>query len=429
MSDGIKRVSQCSVCDRLTTETVSGGLVSHPSRGPKCAGKEPKKNGTTKYRFTTEGGLDPQTGKRKQITETHDKLNDAKHALNEIRTAHGNSVLVPPHKMTLNQWLDEWMEQRKAELEVSSYNTYRHLLKPVREYLGHMRMQLVTEDHVRSLRDWLLVGARRRGGKVGTGLRPVTVREILGRLKTALEAAHIRKFVRANVAQFVKVPSKAFREDARNNKRATPWGILEVQEFLVGIKGDPLFLAHLLSLMGLRASEVCGQRWTDIDWEKGTTTVANARVLTDGEVVEKYTKSESGERTLPYPDIVGKGYRALRVMQDAELAALGMTRSDRPGSDYIFMNVYGDVMTTQELRGAAYAHMARLGLRRVQLRDARRACLTYLSMNGVPRKILAAWAGHTNADFTERVYVSADIDSLRLATGHLETLFGFSEAA
>ncbi|WP_156056671.1 tyrosine-type recombinase/integrase, partial [Streptosporangium roseum] len=72
-----------------------------------------------------------------------------------------------------------------------------------------------------------------------------------------------------------------------------------------------------------------------------------------------------------------------------------------------------------------YSLMAKLGLRKVRLYDARHSCLTFLAMNGVPDTILAAWAGHTNASFTKRIYVHPTAADMRVASAHLETLLGF----
>jgi integrase len=84
-------------------------------------------------------------------------------------------------------------------------------------------------------------------------------------------------------------------------------------------------------------------------------------------------------------------------------------------------------MDTRQLREHAYSLMAKLGLRKVRLYDARHSCLTFLAMNGVPDTILAAWAGHTNASFTKRVYVHPTADDMRSASTQLEALLGFED--
>ncbi|WP_405708484.1 site-specific integrase [Streptomyces xanthophaeus] len=426
MADLIRRVSQCATCSRLVSETATGTLIKHPpGKAEKCPGIHPKKGGTVKYRFMVDIGRDPETGKRRQVTITKDTLKEAKAELGRIQHETSESAYVAPSKVTVSEWLDTWLESKSKELEVTSINTYRHTLKHVHQYLGHMRMQAVREEHIESMRDWLLTAARRRGGKAGTGLRPVTVGEILSRTKEAFGKAHVRKIIHANVAQYVTIPKMVTRADQRANKRDEPWNILEVQAFLSGITPDPLFPALLLSLMGLRPAEVCGMQWSFIDFKAGTISIDNTRTMMGEEVVEKYTKSEAGERTLPLPSSVAKALLAHRAIQEAEHASEGV----EPNGDYVFMSPLGDVLTTRELREHAYRLMARLGLRKVRLYDARHACLTFLAMQGVPDVILARWAGHVNADFTKRVYVHAVTADMRDAGDQLDAFFGLSDPA
>ncbi|MFD4941067.1 hypothetical protein ACFVYE_22220 [Streptomyces sp. NPDC058239] len=87
----------------------------------------------------------------------------------------------------------------------------------------------------------------------------------------------------------------------------------------------------------------------------------------------------------------------------------------------------GQPLTTRDLREAPYSLQRKLKLRKVQLYDARRWCLTFLAVNGVPDVVLAAWAGHANANFTKRMYVHPSPEDLRAASDHLTSLLGFSE--
>ncbi|MEU9624153.1 hypothetical protein [Streptomyces sp. NPDC048155] len=123
-----------------------------------------------------------------------------------------------------------------------------------------MRLQELTEEHVESMVAWLLFGARRRGGQAGTGLRPSTAQGVLSRLKEARGRAVVRKLVHVNVAEYVKIPRRARKEDKRTNKRPAPWNVVEAKDFLLGIKNERLFAPLIFSLMGLCPAEVAGLR-------------------------------------------------------------------------------------------------------------------------------------------------------------------------
>ncbi|MCG0283798.1 tyrosine-type recombinase/integrase [Streptomyces sp. PSAA01] len=82
-------------------------------------------------------------------------------------------------------------------------------------------------------------------------------------------------------------------------------------------------------------------------------------------------------------------------------------------SGYMCVNEAGEVHTTRQLRTRAYKLMEESALRRVRLYDARASCFTYLANNGVPDRLLARWAGHTNVKTTKRWYVKPDVEDLR----------------
>ncbi|WP_405682589.1 phage integrase SAM-like domain-containing protein [Streptomyces sp. NBC_01238] len=83
-------------------------------------------------------------------------------------------------------------------MEESTAQGYKNALVHVHSYLGYMRLQELTEEHVEFIVAWLLVGARRRGGQASTGLRPSTAQGVLSRLKEALGRAVVRKLVHAD---------------------------------------------------------------------------------------------------------------------------------------------------------------------------------------------------------------------------------------
>jgi integrase len=131
--------------------------------------------------------------------------------------------------------------------------------------------------------------------------------------------------VGAYVAEYVTVPRQARKQGRRENQRAEPWGVVEVKKFVVGIREDRLFAPLLLSCMGLRPAEVAGLRWAeDINLEAGALDIANTRtMIRNVRVVEKDTKSEAGERTLPLPERVKLALMNFRLLQEAEQVQLG----------------------------------------------------------------------------------------------------------
>ncbi|MFK3984517.1 tyrosine-type recombinase/integrase [Micromonospora sp. NPDC050397] len=381
------------------------------------------KSGKTRYRFVIDVGR-KANGQRDQRTYTFDTRKEARAEYARIKHETDRGTYVRPGKVTVNQFLDEWLKSATRDVEKATAANYRDALLPVRFRLGERPIQEVIEEDIEALIDWMLTEGRRRGGKPGTGLGVRSVRLTLGRLRTALNVAVRRQLVVRNVAAFVTIPRTAAKAALEAQAARKPWTQEEVKIFLTGITDERLYAVCLLSLMGLRPAEVCGLRWSDIDWEAGTIAAGdNTRTLVDGEIEEKEAKSAAGKRGLPMPATVMKALKAFHTRQNKERLKAGDAYVD---SGYVLVDELGQPQRTDWLRRRAYKLMAKLGVRKVRPYDARHACLTYLAGVGVPDVVLAAWAGHADGGtLAKRVYVHPDNSHLKVAAEHLETgLFG-----
>ncbi|MFB6553221.1 tyrosine-type recombinase/integrase [Streptomyces sp. NPDC056405] len=385
----------------------------------------PNSKGQVRYRFVVDVGVDPATGKRRQLTRTFATLKEAKVEYARITNRRQEGTLVPPKQITVNEWLDRWLAMKADDLEETTIYNYRITLDRVRGKLGHIRLQELTEEDVEEWMHWALRYGRARGGKPGTPLGVTSVEMSLARLKDALNRAVTRRLLTMNVAQHVTIPRRARKEDRKKKQEVKPWNVQEVQMFIHGVRTERLYAPLLLSLMGLRPAEVCGLRWEDVDLDNATITIANTRTMMGNRyVVEKDTKSMAGERDLPLPGPVLMALRTFKALQTKERLVLGEAYSD---SGYVVVHETGEAFTIKQIRRRAYRLMEVLGLRRVRLYDARASCLTFLVNNGVPDHILARWAGHTNVKTTKKWYVKPDVEDLREAATTWDGLHGEAE--
>lgn len=378
-------------------------------------------NGKTRYRTVVDAGRD-ENGKRIQLTITKDTRKEVLAERARIQSQRDSGTLIVPNKITVGEWLDQWLEYKQRDVEETTIRTYRLALVHVYDRLGHIRLQELGEDQVRDFIDALVTGGRRKGGEPGTRLAVSTVDGILIRLREALKRAVVRKLISVNPAESVRVALVDKKVDKQERDRPKPWTVSEVQAFIKGIEGDRLYAPLLLSLMGLRPAEVCGQRWTDLDLQLGTLEMTNTRTMVGNvKVLEKTAKTAAGERVLPLPSKALEALKRFRAQQAREKLAAGEGYTD---SGYVVVDELGIVRNTRQLREYAYRAMRRLGLRQVRLYDARHSCLSYLAVNGVPDVVLAAWAGHTNASFTKRKYVHVAPEDMKAAAAAWDAFHG-----
>jgi integrase len=384
-------------------------------------GYEPKRD-----KATGEVVMDVATSKpvmkRKQLTITKDKKREVEAEVDRIRGQLAAGTYIAPSEITLGQWLDQWLEFKRRDVEETTIRTYRLALVHVYDRIGHVRLQDLTEDQVRSCMDDIVANGRRKGGQAGTRLAVSTAEGVLTRLREALGRAVVRKLIPASPAQYVRISLADKKTDKRERPKAKPWTVAEVQTFIAGIERDRLYAPLLLSLMGLRPAEVVGLRWSDIDLKLATLEMTNTRTMIGNvQVLEKDAKTAAGERVLPLPSKALEALKRFKALQAREKLAAGEGYTDSP---YVVVDQLGVPRNTRHLREHAYRLMRELGMRQVRLYDARHSCLTYLANAGVPDHILAAWAGHTNASFTKRKYVHPDVEDLRAAATAWDTFHG-----
>ncbi|MFF9909650.1 hypothetical protein [Streptomyces sp. NPDC013457] len=146
------------------------------------------KDGTTRYRFVTDGPRQVN-GKRRQIRKTYDTKKQARDELARIRHQSTTGTFVIPSKITVDELLDLWLKTATRGVEEATASNYDNAIRPARLFLGDKRLQLLTEEDVEEFVDWMLTRGRQRGGKPGTGVGLRSVRLALGRLRSALTFA------------------------------------------------------------------------------------------------------------------------------------------------------------------------------------------------------------------------------------------------
>ncbi len=373
-------------------------------------------DGSVRYRLVVDIGHEPG-GKRKQLTRTFDKLKEARTELSKIRHQTADGTYVKPSKITVSEYLDEYLVGATRDRRESTKVCYRNAFEPIRDRLGDRPLQSITKADIEDLVDWMLSSGRRRGGEPGTGLSARSVRLTLGRLKAAFEMAVDEGRLARNVVRLVKPP--AYRPAERDT-----WSRAEVRRFLGTAARDRLHAAWRLSLYGLRRGEVLGLRWADVDLKAKTLTVNQARVLVDYKVRIEEPKSRNGKRTLPLDDELVAALTELRKRQAREsekagtgyLAGLGDLGWYTSGDEYVVTDGLGVPVHPEWYSDEFGRLLKRAGLRKIRLHDSRHTTLSLMEKAGVPISIVSKWAGHYDAAFTMKTYVHASDEDLRQGT-------------
>ena len=333
-------------------------------------------------------------------------------------------VDVKASRQTLGAYLAWWLDDVVApERAPKTTTTYRDIVRlHVVPTLGKTTLERLSAKDVLAL-----LRAKQREGK-----SPRTVAIIRAVLHTALAHAERLGMVPRNVAALVDPP----RQVAVERRPFTPE---EGRALLAAAEGDRLAALWRVTLtLGLRAGEVLGLRWDDVDLDAGEVRVRRnlQRVRREqvgpGHVVVspgtkggsvlilKEPKTARSRRTLALGPALVEALRAHRRRQAAE--RLAAKRWHDHG--LVFATPVGTGTDPDNLAKAWKALLATAGLRDQRFHDLRHAAATLMLLDGMGVVEVSAVLGHAQTSTTLNTYAHALPGANRDAADRMERLLG-----
>ena len=221
-----------------------------------------------------------------------------------------------------------WLQScESAALERSTLVSYReHLNLHIIPLLGAVKLSRLTAPMVRAFED-----------KLSLDRSPAMVKKVRSSLGAILADAQERGLVGQNVVRNLRARRKRGKEVRADKRQKGKLKIGvhipapdEIRALINTLDGRwrPLFLTAIFT--GMRASELRGLRWADVDLKRGE---LHVRQRADYFNKIGQPKSEAGERTIPLPPMVVTTLRALRLS------------CPKGALDLVFPNGNGNVQT------------------------------------------------------------------------------------
>lgn len=244
-----------------------------------------------------------QTGVRHLKTFDRKKDADAYHATVRVDIRAG---IHTSGKTTVAEAGKHWIASCKANgLEASTVESYQqHLDDHIVPYIGAVKLSQLTVPSVRNFMDRLRTDGR----------SPAMVKRVVGDLGSILSDAQERGEVAQNVVRSLSKRRKRL-EAERRKKGKLKVGVdiptpAEIKALIAHLQGRwrPLLLTAIFA--GLRASEIRGLRWEDVDLKRAA---LHVRQRADKFKKIGKPKSEAGERVLPIPPILVNALREWKL--------------------------------------------------------------------------------------------------------------------
>ena len=199
-----------------------------------------------------------------------------------------------------------WISSCRAHgLEASTLESYQqHLDDHIVPFIGSVKLSQLTVPLTRDFMDRLRANGR----------SPAMVKRVVGDLGSILADAQERGEVAQNVVRSLSKRKKR-REAERRQKGKLKVGVdiptpAEIKTIVTHLQGRwrPLLLTAIFA--GLRASEIRGLRWDDVDLKKAE---IHVRQRADKFKTIGKPKSAASERTIPMPPILVNALREWKL--------------------------------------------------------------------------------------------------------------------
>ena len=205
--------------------------------------------------------------------------------------------------MTLGEWLDKWLDEYMMfSLRESTIEGYRCMAEhQIKRFIGNKQLSsLTTADVQRFYNKVKKEGRAKPHPLYGCELSNTMVRKVHMLLHQALEVAVKERLIVRNPTNGTTIPKKTTTE-----KQVLDDGQLE--RFMEAIKEEPYWndFFYVEVMTGLRRGEICGIKWSDINFTEGTLSVKRSvGTKAGGGVTIGETKTGAGVRTITMPPSV-----------------------------------------------------------------------------------------------------------------------------
>jgi len=284
-------------------------------------------------------------------------------------------------------YLDEWLEIKQSTVREKTWGLYESTIRiHIRPYLGKIRLKDLEPKQIQGL--YL---AKEQNG---TGARTINVMHsiICNSLKNAVRLGQLQN----NPARVVSPPKYTSPEMDIYSEH-------EIRQLLLAVKGTSLDALILLALTtGMRQSEILALKWSDVDWDRNTTSIQ--RQLRRKCKKPNYFSSPKTKSSIRTISLGVNTMEKLLEHHKNQKEKIGQNSQRWEENDLIFPTAVGTPIRQRNLHRKFKSTLESSGLREIRFHDLRHTAASLMLNNGISPLIVAKRLGHSKVSITLDTY-------------------------
>lgn len=370
--------------------------------------KDSKNNRKTKWIST---GL-PVKGNKKRAEKM---LSEVKRnfVIPEEKVSLIGSTAAESSRMLFADYMEEWVEMIKGDIRLTTYSGYKeHVFNVISPYFRKKGI-VVSNLTAKDIHDFYT--NQRLKGKAGS-----TIKAYHANIHKALKYAVKMDIIDKNPMDKVDAPKK-------ERFVGCAYSLDELNELLEVSKGTTLELPVLLAgFYGFRRSEICGLRWSAIDFENKTITINHTISMPriDGKtllIAEDNAKTKTSLRTLPLSKTIEDKLLEKKAEQE-EYRKYFRRSYNKKWKDYICVKPNGDLITPNYITSFFPKFLESKGLRKIRFHDLRHTCATLMQINDIGLNYIKEYLGHSDISTTANTYSHLDLKAMQKPVDKMESI-------
>lgn len=366
-------------------------------------------HGKNKQKWTATG-LDAKNNKRaaeEVMREIVANFNNKKTPLTQTKT-------VAKEKLLFGDYLTQWIEIAKPNLQTSTYAGYKGKIKNIAPYFNErgITLQNIKPTDIQAYYAWLMEN--------GKTVQACTHAHVI--IRRALEIAYRTDLIPVNPAAKVEKPKSPKYE-------AKYYDLKQLHTLFECLKGDKYELMYkMTAFYGLRRSELCGMKWNSIGFDKNTLTLNSSVVQTsvNGKLLliqKDVMKNASSKRTMPLIPEIKEALLKLKEQQDKNKAYFKNGYNPQY-LDYVWVDDIGKLVNPNTVTSHFKTFLKQNGLPHIRFHELRHSCASLLIACGVSMKEIQEWLGHSAISTTADIYSHLNYSSKLNVANTLTNVFG-----